>query len=149
MHFALSRGKRRSGGLGYGRAPARLTPLVASVLIVDDADSIRLLCRVNLELEGHVVHEAPLLDAARRILERERVDVVLLDVHVGAGDGRELLRELRASQPNVRVAILTGSADSRTVRAVGADAVLAKPFELEELRAVVNSLASSPQLSST
>ena len=45
--------------------------------------------------------------------------------------------------------MLTGSADSRTVRAVGADAVLAKPFELEELRAVVNSLASSPQLSST
>ena len=116
---------------------------------MDDAEAIRLLCRVNLELEAHVVHEAATLEAARRELSRERIDVVLLDVHVGAADGRELLRELRESHPAVRVAMLTGSADSATVRAAGADAVLSKPFELDELRGVVRALATSPQLSST
>jgi DNA-binding response OmpR family regulator len=116
---------------------------VAAVLIVDDADSIRLLCRVNLELERHAVLEAATLEAARRALEQQPIDVILLDVHVGPADGREFLREVRESHPNVRVAMLTGSADSETVRAAGADAVLSKPFELDELRATVRALAES------
>jgi DNA-binding response OmpR family regulator len=116
---------------------------VAAVLIVDDADSIRLLCRINLEFEGHTVHEAASVEAARRILEREPIEVALLDVHVGPADGRDLLRELRESHPDLRVAMLTGSADSETVRAAGADAVLPKPFELEELKTTVRVLAAS------
>lgn len=116
---------------------------MAAVLIVDDADSIRLLCRVNLELEGHIVLDAASLEAARIVLAREPVEVVLLDVHVGPADGRDLLRELRETQPEVRVAMLTGSADSETVRAAGADAVLPKPFELDELRSTVRELLST------
>jgi DNA-binding response OmpR family regulator len=116
---------------------------VATVLVVDDADSIRLLCRVNLEFEGHTVHDAASVDAARRLLEQEAIEVVLLDVHVGPADGRDLLRELRESRPDLRVAMLTGSADSATVRAAGADAVLAKPFELDELKNTVHGLAAS------
>ena len=38
---------------------------VKTVLVVDDERSLRLLCRVNLELEGHVVHEAGTLAEAR------------------------------------------------------------------------------------
>jgi DNA-binding response OmpR family regulator len=116
---------------------------VAAVLIVDDADSIRLLCRINLELERHTVLEAATLEAARGALSERPVDVILLDVHVGPADGRDFLREVRESHPNVRVAMLTGSADSETVRAAGADAVLSKPFELDELRATVRALAES------
>jgi DNA-binding response OmpR family regulator len=116
---------------------------VAAVLIVDDADSIRLLCRVNLELEGHTVLDAASIEAARTVLQREPVDVVLLDVHVGPADGRDLLRELRDTHPEVRVAMLTGSADSETVRAAGADAVLPKPFELDELKSTVRELVVS------
>jgi DNA-binding response OmpR family regulator len=131
------------GGPGYGRATATLPPLVAAVLIVDDADSIRLLCRINLELEGHAVLEAASLEAARRELAEGNVDVILLDVHVGPADGRDFLREVRESHPDVRVAMLTGSADSEAVRGLGADAVLPKPFELDELKATVRVLAES------
>jgi DNA-binding response OmpR family regulator len=116
---------------------------VAAVLIVDDSDSIRLLCRVNLELESHTVLDAASLEGARRALAQEPVDVILLDVHVGPADGRDFLREVRESHPDVRVAMLTGSADSETVRAAGADAVLSKPFELDELRATVHALAEA------
>jgi DNA-binding response OmpR family regulator len=128
---------------GYGRAAATLGPLVAAVLIIDDADPIRLLCRINLEIDGHTVHDAASLDAARVMLEQEAIDVVLLDVHVGPADGRDLLRELRESRPEIRVAMLTGSADSETVRAAGADATLAKPFELDVLRSTVSELAAA------
>lgn len=128
---------------GYGPPAATLVPLVTAVLIIDDADSIRLLCRINLEIDGHTVHDAASIEAARRVLEREAIDVVLLDVHVGPADGRDLLRELCESHPEIQVAMLTGSADSETVRAAGADAVLAKPFELDVLRSTVHELAAA------
>jgi DNA-binding NtrC family response regulator len=143
VYFALSRGKRAAGEPGYGPPVATLTPLVAAVLIIDDADSIRLLCRINLEIDGHTVHDAASIEAGRRVLEHEAIDVVLLDVHVGPADGRDLLRELRRSHPEIRVAMLTGSANSETVRAAGAEAMLAKPFELEVLRSTVNELAAA------
>jgi DNA-binding NtrC family response regulator len=116
---------------------------VATVLVVDDADSIRLLCRINLELDGHRVFDAGTLEAARQVLGREQVEVVLLDVHVGAADGRELLTEIRESHPGVRTAMLTGTADSATVQAAGPEAVITKPFELEDLKGIVNELAAA------
>jgi DNA-binding NtrC family response regulator len=116
---------------------------VATVLVVDDADSIRLLCRINLEFDGHRVFDAGTLEVARQVLGREEVDVVLLDVQVGAADGRELLTEIRERHPSVRTAMLTGTADSATVQAAGPEAAITKPFELEDLKRIVNELAAA------
>jgi two-component system KDP operon response regulator KdpE len=113
------------------------------VLVVDDDPSIRLLCRVNLELDGCTVLEAGGLNEARELLTRNAVDVVLLDVHVGRDDGRELLRELRRSSPGTPVAFLTGSVDRGALESgtERADAVIPKPFRLEELTSTVKDLA--------
>jgi two-component system, OmpR family, response regulator len=112
-----------------------------TVLVVDDDPSIRLLCRVNLELDGCTVHEAGRLDEARAVLRDNRVDVVLLDVHVGADDGRDLLRELRAESPATPVALLTGSSGPEAVGGEGADALIPKPFNLQTLHETVQNLA--------
>jgi two-component system OmpR family response regulator len=112
-----------------------------TVLVVDDAAAIRLLCRVNLELDGHEVREAGNLGAARDALADGRVSLVLLDVHVGHEDGLAFLEELRRDHPGLRVAMLTGSADLDRVREREPDAVLGKPFELDQLREIVESLA--------
>lgn len=114
-----------------------------TVLVVDDAAAIRLLCRVNLELDGHRVLEAATVEAARDVLGREDVALVLLDVHVGPANGLELLDEIRRGHPEVAVALLTGSTDLERVRTHGPDAVLGKPFELEDLRKVISELSSS------
>ena len=111
-----------------------------SVLVVDDDASIRMLCRINLELDGHRVREAGDLDAARSVLASEPVDVVLLDVHVGAGDGRDLLRELRRDRPDLPVAMLSGTADVDTVRRADPDGMIPKPFTLEQLKETVERL---------
>jgi len=58
-----------------------------TVLVVDDDAAIRFLCRVNLELDGWAVHEAAAIEQARATLAATLVDIVLLDVHVGVGDG--------------------------------------------------------------
>jgi DNA-binding response OmpR family regulator len=112
-----------------------------TVLVVDDDASLRLLCRVNLELEGYRVLEAATLEAAADALARDDVDVILLDVHVGSGDGRIFLRQLRDAGTDVRVALFTGSSkledDDREI----ADGVLPKPFPLEELTSTVERLA--------
>lgn len=109
-----------------------------TVLVVDDDASIRLLCRLNLELDGWHVLEAATLPLAREQLDAEDIRVVVLDVHVGTGDGREFLEEIRRDRPDVRVAMLTGSED---IRDVGSDAVIPKPFTIEQLTSTVANLA--------
>src|SRR5256885_6253590 len=77
-------------------------------LVVDDDPALRMLMRVNLELDGFAVSEAETLDQAKESLAGGRPDVVLLDVHVGREDSGALLHELRAG--GVPVAVVTGSA---------------------------------------
>jgi two-component system, OmpR family, alkaline phosphatase synthesis response regulator PhoP len=115
------------------------------VLVVDDAPAIRLLCRVNLELDGHVVHEAATLDEAQIVLAAEDVEIVLLDVHVAGRDGFELVRVLRRERPDVAVAMLTGTAELEAIRGRPVEAVLGKPFEIDDLRALVRELGRGRQ----
>src|SRR5579884_2341847 len=107
------------GVTGGHAAPAR-------ILVVDDEPSIRLLCRVNLELEGHEVLEASSLATARAALEEEHVDVVVLDVH---------LHRERSDR------LVAGSVEITDPGLVEADAILPKPFEPEILLATVRDLA--------
>jgi two-component system, OmpR family, phosphate regulon response regulator PhoB len=112
-------------------------------VVVDDDAALRMLCRVNLELEGYHVDEAESVGSANDLLAQRRPDVVLLDVHLGADNGLELLRTIRSQWPDVAVALFTGSADAETAKQSGADAILPKPFSLDELSATVSRLAES------
>jgi DNA-binding NtrC family response regulator len=111
------------------------------VLVIDDDSSIRLLCRLNLELEGWTVREAATLGEARKQLADGTVQVVLLDVHVGAEDGNAFLDEIRAGYPHARVALLTGSVGGPIREGSRPDRVIVKPFTLDELSATVADLA--------
>ena len=119
---------------GGHAAPAR-------ILVVDDEPSIRLLCRINFELEGHEVLEAHSLATAREALEEQEVDVVVLDVHLGGERSDELVAECRAQQPPIPVVLVTGSLDPAHPDLHRADAVLPKPFELDQLLSTVRRLA--------
>jgi len=116
-------------------------PEMPTVLIVDDDASLRLLCRVNLELDGYNVLEAPSVAAAEDALAVDVVDLFLLDVHIGADDGLALMRSLRDREHLAPVVLFTGSAqlDAATIRE--ADGVVPKPFRLEQLLDVVRELA--------
>src|SRR5437763_8255507 len=99
----------------------------STVLVVDDDPALRLLCRVNLELEHYRVLEAATLDEASEALAAERIDVVLLDIHVGREDGRRFLRDMRAQGMAVPVALFTGSSEVTEAEGQVAGAVLPKP----------------------
>jgi DNA-binding NtrC family response regulator len=112
-----------------------------TVLVVDDDAAIRFLCRVNLELDGWIVHEADALERARETLAATRVDIVVVDVHIGADSGLDLIAEIRDRNPGVPVVILTGSVGSPALEGVDADAVISKPFTLDQLTGTVGRLA--------
>ena len=107
------------------------------VLVIDDEPSMRLLCRINLELEGHRVREAATLTDAWEQIERDLPDVILLDVHVGHEDGITLLDELEALELPDRVVLLSGTSEVGPTLRSRVDGVLGKPFELGRLAAVV------------
>lgn len=117
------------------------TPAGPTVLIVDDDASLRLLCRINLELEGYHVLEAPSVAAAEDAVAADPIDLFLLDIHIGADDGLALMRSLRAREHNAPVVLFTGSATLDPITAAEADGVVPKPFRLEQLLDVVRALA--------
>jgi DNA-binding response OmpR family regulator len=115
------------------------------VIVADDDESIRFLCRTNLELEGYRVLEATGLDQIARIVAEDEVALVLLDIHLGREDGIEVARALRRDHPAIPIAFLSGSVDFSERSAAVSDAAIRKPFTLEELIGTVDRLAGSPR----
>src|SRR5437868_2699156 len=66
----------------HDRIPSPAVARQASVLVVEDDASLRLLCRLNLELEQFRVREAATLAEARAAVAEERPGMVFLDVHL-------------------------------------------------------------------
>jgi DNA-binding NtrC family response regulator len=112
----------------------------STVLVVEDDPSLRLLCRVNLELEQHRVLEAETLARARELVDSESIDVVLLDLHIGEERGLDLLPYLRAVRPDAAVCLLSGTSESDPELQEGVQAFIRKPFELDHLIGTVQRL---------
>lgn len=106
------------------------------MLVVDDDPSLRLLCRVNLELEGYRVVEAQSIESAQAALAGDEIDVVLLDVHLGNQDGLTLLPTIK--DQGRAVALLTGSPG---VLLPDDATIIGKPFAIDELTSTVERLA--------
>lgn len=108
------------------------------ILVVDDEAPIRNLVVALLEDDGYIVEAAP---AAPDVLERltDRLpDLILLDVMMPGMDGLELLALLRADPrcSSIPVVIMS-AAYTRKDAVAGADDLLPKPFDLDDLLATV------------
>jgi DNA-binding NtrC family response regulator len=102
----------------------------ASILLVEDDAALRMVCRVNLELEGFRVREAAGVEEARAAVAEERPALVFLDVHLGAFASDELLDELRTA--GLPVVLVSGTIDVADYEG-RASAVMPKPFDPDEL----------------
>jgi DNA-binding response OmpR family regulator len=118
------------------------TTAAPTVLVVEDDASLRLLCRLNLELEQFRVHEAGTLDRAAELLAEEPVDVVLLDLHVAGRHGMELLPVIREERPSAAICLLSGTSETDPPMQEGVDAFVRKPFEIDHLNATVRRLST-------
>jgi DNA-binding response OmpR family regulator len=112
------------------------------LLVVDDEPRIRAMLRRYLVAEGYKVSEVPDGAAMRAILDRETINLVLLDVNMPGEDGVSLARGLR-QHSDIPIIMLTGKSDlvDRVVGLEsGADDYITKPFELREVLARIRTL---------
>jgi two-component system phosphate regulon response regulator OmpR len=112
------------------------------ILVVDDERQIRTMLSRYLADEGYRVSEAADGAAMRQVLERETVDLVLLDLVMPGEDGLSLARHIR-QRSEIPVIMLTGKGEliDRVVGLeAGADDYIAKPFHLREVLARIRTV---------
>ncbi|MCY7348062.1 MAG: sigma-54 dependent transcriptional regulator [Pyrinomonadaceae bacterium] len=113
---------------------------MSNLLIVDDEQSYRQLLSLVFEGNGHHIRTAMNGRDALEKLQIEPADVIITDVRMPDMDGIELLRAARELLPDVGVVLMTAFATVDTAREafkLGADDFIQKPFDVEELKAIV------------
>ncbi len=123
---------------------------MAKILMVDDDSNIRELIRVILSKEGLAIVEAEDGEAALSVLEKEKIDLIILDIMMPNMDGWAFCRELR-SYYSATLPVLMLTAKGETAQKVkgfdlGADDYLVKPFAPAELEARVKALLKRYQV---
>lgn len=112
----------------------------SKILIVDDQFAIRMLLSEIFQGEGYQTFAAANGLEALELAQRERPDLVLLDMKIPGMDGLDILRKLKEKDPQVQVIMMTayGELDMvKEARRMGAKAHFTKPFDIEELKALV------------
>ncbi|HUX86853.1 MAG TPA: response regulator [Chloroflexota bacterium] len=114
------------------------------ILVVDDDESIRRIVQDVLEWEGYSVQVASDgLDALGSI-EREPPSLILLDMRMPVLNGWEFVQELSKRGVRIPIIVMTAAVNAQKwADEVGADAYLAKPFDLADLIDLVARLHST------
>ena len=119
------------------------TQRLDKIVIVDDDTRIRDLLRRFLSQEGFDVLMAEDSRALTRIMQRESVDLLVLDLMLPGEDGLTICRRLRAEGQKVPIIMLTAKGEDVDRIAgleIGADDYLAKPFNPRELLARIHAV---------
>lgn len=120
------------------------------LLVVDDEESICFSMSEYFSLQGYRVDTASELEEAEKLLGNTDYRVVIQDLRLSMTskhDGLEMIRMIRAHNPQTRIIVLTayGSAEvEEEARRCGADAFLRKPKPLSQVAQVVQGLIESP-----
>lgn len=122
---------------------------MASILLIEDEASIRLLYDKLLTQNGHVVVTASDgLEALKKIKQRE-FDLIITDLIMPVMEGLETIREVKKLYPNQKIITVTGRTDSQyldAARLFGAKRVLTKPVSLRHLLDEVDVVLSADEV---
>ena len=120
----------------------------AQILIVEDESNIRRFVRIALEQEGMSVIEASTLAQARMDAATRRPDLMIVDLGLPDGDGKDLIRDLRSwvYSPILVLSAREREEDKVAALNAGADDYLVKPFGVPELLARIRALLRRSQL---
>ncbi|NUO83693.1 response regulator [candidate division KSB1 bacterium] len=111
---------------------------MARVLIVDDEAHLRLLYRLELELDGYEILEVGTGNEALNLLEQEKIDAVVMDLRLPDMPWHLLMDELLARRQHVPIIINTAYEQWRhDFRTWGAEAYVLKSSDLSELKQAV------------
>src|SRR5438874_13560023 len=127
---------KQSGSRGRSSRP--------KILVIEDDPVALADLQARLEANGYVVARAADAASAMTVVNRERPDLILLDLGLPAGDGFLVLERLRKIKTlaAIPVLVITGRSDAETrkrVDAMGLAPVLVKPVDTEALLAAIRS----------
>jgi CheY-like chemotaxis protein len=120
-----------------------------TILIVDDEVDLREIVASELEFVGAHIFQAENVTRAQEILKQNHIDLIVSDIRMPGGTGIDLLnyaKNLNVDGPPI--ILITGFADITLEDAynLGAEALVSKPFKLEELIRLCSSLLMDPAL---
>lgn len=107
-----------------------------NVLVVDDELELRRAVVFDLKRRGCNIFEAACGAEAAEIVKNNRIDIIVSDVRMPNGSGVDLLKEVRANNPNLPIVLLaTGFADLSEPEALsmGAYALIEKPINRQKM----------------
>ena len=108
------------------------------VLLIEDTKELADSLRLFFELEKNHVEMAHDLYEAKHFASVTHFDIILLDIMLPDGDGRDFLRTIRSKNNNTPVIVMTARSeisDRIDLLDIGADDYIIKPFEFAELEA--------------
>ena len=114
--------------------------MTGHLLVVDDEPNIREVLRIVLEAEGYDVREAATYGEAMQLLGKTTFDLVICDIVLPDGNGLDLVRSYHAGHPDTKFVVITAHntpAQALTALRDGAVEYLSKPFDVDELKLVV------------
>ena len=116
------------------------------VLVVDDDPSILEICADALESDGYTVARAADGEQAVRLVAGNGFEVILMDVMMPRMDGITACQKIRGNPAtaHIRIALMSarGNLNPRNLVLACADAVIAKPFDLDQMLRTIQDLAA-------
>jgi two-component system response regulator PilR (NtrC family) len=112
----------------------------ARILVVDDEESLLDFIRLLLEEVGYQVRTANSLEEGTRVFFNDSFDLVLCDIMMPDGNGLELLKAIKAQKSRTSVLMMTAYTSTKSAieaMKLGAYDYISKPFDVEELKVVV------------
>ena len=106
------------------------------IMVVDDDKNARLYIRTVLESNGYLVSSAEDGEKALELLEKEKIDLVILDIMMPVMDGYEFTRILREGDSNLPILMVSAKqlpADKHKGFMVGTDDYITKPIDETEM----------------
>jgi CheY-like chemotaxis protein len=86
---------------------------MATILLIDDKDSVRMVYQMALERAGYRVLTAENGKQGLRLLEHQEVDLILVDIFMPEMDGLELIPLLRKIRPASKIIAISGGSQVR------------------------------------
>ena len=107
------------------------------ILVVDDDPQIRRVMRVTLIAQGFEVRDARSAEQAFELLEKEKFDLILLDINLPGAKGLEVCRSVRSTSDAAVIMLTVRDTEEDKIEALdaGADDFVTKPYSTPELLA--------------
>jgi CheY-like chemotaxis protein len=112
------------------------------ILLADDHQSVRQTIRLLLRLDEHTVVEADNGAEALALFQREHFDLVITDFEMPVMKGDELALRIKQILPSQPILLITAHQEQLGACDIAVDAILCKPFHLEDLRQAMAELVS-------